>query len=163
MATWAAIKASWLFTDKFGNPYQGSSFQVFTSYNSMLNSIGLPSVTSPSAVFVPSNLGAIACAINHNGLPSMVFVSWANVAGANDNIAVFASPPMSQGRNGRNAKLTQLIGKNVNGVSFADAGTQYLNTFGIPPVGSLIRVVVYVRDGRWPANTQKADLLVTVT
>ncbi len=161
-AAWAAITASWPFINKFGASYSGSGFQVFTSYNSNLLSIGLPAVNTPSAIFTPTNPGVVDLVCESDSTDVSLLVDWENAGGANDYLVILASPAFSPGRNGNFIPLKKVFGGSINALTDVDAGATYKTLFGIPAVGAKVKIVAYFRDGRWPINAfvQSAPTIV---
>lgn len=159
-AAWAAIAATWTFTDRFGNVYQGSAYQIYMSYNGLRLALYLTAVTTPNALVTPTDPGTMSAAIS---LPSDYDFIWSNVGGANDYITIFCSPPGSPGSTLTGKKLLHMDSWAMNGLYQVDFQTQYEAAFGVPPVGSAVRIVAYIRDGRYPRNAYSFDYVVIVT
>ena len=141
-AGWYSVRSFWPFTDKYGNSYLGSGYQVFVAWNSALEEMGyavldLPDTSQGTATVSPDTCQyAIGVGLS---------VSWDSTIGAPMTLQIFASPPMSPGRNNNNAKF-RLIG---NADPAADTSitfaTEYDDIFGTPPEGSKIVVKVQNR------------------
>lgn len=159
-AAWTAIAAAWTFTDRYGNTYEGSAFQIYMSYNGLRLSLGLAAVTTPSALVTPTNPGVISVAIS---LPSDYDLIWSNTGSTNDYVVLFASAPGSPGSTLTGAKMVQLGSWSINGLLFIDFQSEYEAEFGIPQVGAAVRLMGYFRDGRYPRNAYAFDYVVIVT
>lgn len=141
-AAWAAGAPNWLFTDKFGNTYVGSGFQMHNAYNSILLSLGLPTVSVPGVVAAPNDPGTAVIVCKSNGYSS---VTWDNPGGTDDYIAVFASASQSAGRNINNVRFKRLYYLHIDGDDAINDYLSYIAAWGLPQLGSTVvfKVVYY--------------------
>lgn len=161
MAAWAAISDGWTFVNKFGVTYQGSAFQIFTSYNTQLLSIGEAAQTTPHVVEVPTTMTSPLIAVSTNaGVYTDIDVQFGNNGATNDVIAVFASAPRSAGKNTNHVRFKKIFTASLNGVNEVDNDTIYQNLWGVAPIGSTVVVKIIIYDKRYPRPTQQ---LITST
>ncbi len=144
---WAAIVASWPFTDKFGNAYQGSAFQVFVAYNSVLISLQQPTVLVPGAPVVPTDPGVVV--VDFDSSPTFN-ITWDNAGGANDCFSAFISPPISAGRNLNHLRLIKGYGDGINATSGVDVSNGWVAKYGNPLTGTRVGVKYAFFDKRFP-------------
>lgn len=144
---WAALAPDWLFYNKFGASYQGSGFQIYMSYNGYRNLGGYPSVDEPGVIDPPTNPGLIELA----GLyPDGLEITCEN-EGTNDMwYTVYASAPVSAGRNTNNLRLKKIA--TIYGLDWdvAEIGTLYSNVYGIAQVGQRVTVVLIFYNSAFP-------------
>lgn len=94
VADWEALRPTWLFTDRFGNSYQGSAFQVFNSYNLNRLYINRSPVTTPGAPIALHNMGVATVVVYQIGLNEL---AWANPLPVNYYYRFEVMQPVSPG------------------------------------------------------------------
>ncbi len=159
-AAWAAIVSAWTFTDKFGNSYQGSPFQVFVSYNSTLLSLSQPAVSVPGSPVTPTDPGTVTVAFDDGPDYS---IDWVNSGSTNDCLAAFISVPISPGRNLNHLRLIKSYGDSINGVNGIGADAAFVAKFGELPLGATVGVKYAFYDKRFPRPFFGATVRTVVT
>ena len=156
---WNASAGNWAFKDKFGNTYYGTGYQKYVAESIAFMMIGgyvgttpdMPtSITAPGPVSVDYSLGAGA------------FIEITNAAMVNQYLFIFASYPMSVGRNSNNARYRLLSNPNVLGTNSQEFDADYVAVYGAPPLGSKIVVKLQWRTDVFPIIqlTQIVECLV---
>ncbi len=134
-ATWESLRAAWSFTNRFGDTYIGSAFQVFTSYNLSLLSIGETVVSTPHVAAEAQDPGFDGFSADTSGAFP---VTWENGLDGTTAVKFFASPCYSPGRGNNNIRWA-FMKFNAN-VSDAEdnIGSQWEAVYGTPLIGSRI-------------------------
>lgn len=149
-AAWSAAAENWTFTNKFGVPYQGSGFQVFSAYNNNRIVMGLAPVTSPGAVTSSLDPGAIGVDSNW---PGNFSVAWGNALDTDNRLAIYASNMISPGRNTNNAKLRLVAVASGASTAFWEFSAQYVALYGPMVIGMKVVLKYIMRNNTWPINT----------
>jgi hypothetical protein len=144
---WNGTADDWPFKDKFGNTYYGTGYQKFVAYTIALKLLGFPSVNAPEAPLNADDPGGFT--ITCDGSSSLL-VDAVNVAGQDQFLQVFASAPMSRGRNGNNRRYRALPIVNMNGGDSWDYWNDYIAIYGIPAIGQIIYFKLQVRTQQFP-------------
>lgn len=161
-ATWNSGAANWPFTDKFGNSYTGSGFQVFTAFNSNRVSLGLSVITSMPSSASPNNPGAVAVTVDTDG---DLIVEWENVSDADVYVAIWATAIVSTGRNTNHARYRRLGSTSATGGTDTSAIGYGVDgePFPAPPLGSVVIVKVAWYKGAFPYKYFESINRVVVT
>jgi hypothetical protein len=149
--TWEAAVESWPFTDKYGNAYFGTGYQVFIAYNSALVQLGLSVNTAPGVVTASYDLGGV------------LTVGWNVISLLTQWIQIFVSPPISPGRNGNNVVYRYMNkADQSDGDEWSDT-PNYSSVWGLPPVGSKIMFKLVFRNPLFPRIFQTSIVSLIVT
>ncbi len=132
---WQNAAALWPFVDKFGNTYFGTGYQVFNAYNSALNAMSQISVSSPHIPVTPVNPGIITITTLSS---SVITLDVTNNGGANDVLGVFASGPVSAGRNTNNVRYRLLGYYDYSSGTIAGIHGDYLQIWGALQTGQQV-------------------------
>ena len=159
-ATWEAMVANWPFIDSFGNSYIGTGYQVFNAYNSALVRMGELVVNTPSIPGVFTPLVGVDCGW---ALSSSYSVGFGGTTPNSQIINVFASAPMSPGRNTNNLKWKYVSQENSQLTDESNGPGEYVNIFGLPPVGAQVAFRVDVRAVDFPKLNQSVITSCIVT
>lgn len=159
-AAWASASGTWAFTDKFGNVYYGSGYQLFVAWNSALASMGFATVTAPSA---PETLETISFDPITWSLSGGFILEWGTSTAITQMMQVYASPCMSAGRNDFHKPTKQIVLLDANDGHNYDMAADYQNVYGQGLVGSRIIVTINVRGQVFPRiyQTYTTSLIVT--
>ncbi len=150
-AAWVAIQEAWTFTDKFGNTYIGSAYQIFVSYNSLLLTNGQTVLSAPNTVYLYTTL-----VFNRPewSLAIGLSISWTILAAQSQFVQVYMSPPMSQGRSINNCRY-KLVGVVDSSILLEyDTTAVYIAFFGMPSFGSKIAVKLVSMPDVYPRVQQ---------
>ncbi len=144
---WASLALTWPFVDKFGNTYYGSGFQVFTAYNAALVQLDEDQVLVPNAFVMPTDPGTITLTT----LTTSAFAfTVPNTDLESDNLIVFASAPVSAGRNGNNIRMNKIDIFDYSISPPFSLFTKYVNVYGNYHVGAKIFLKFVVRNSFFP-------------
>lgn len=144
---YAAAAALWPFTDKYGNTYYGTGYQVHNAQNIALLSIGQPYSADP--------LGSVAAESVATNLIVFVRGSYFQYdisfnTGLSQIMQVFASAPLSPGHNINNPKVL-LVGEWDTSINTThDCYSNYVALYGVPPLGARIVVKSQIRPVQFP-------------
>lgn len=158
-ASWVAAAGNWPFTDKFGNTYFGSGYQMYVAYNRNLVAIRQATVVSPVAPVSPMALGTIVASASAT---NTLVVGWDNALDGNTTVMCFASPMYPSSVNSNNRRYTFLAIEHTATNTNLFAGTQYVAKYGNLVSGTQIFVKVIVRDNTFPLNNQVTIIPVIV-
>lgn len=129
-ATWEDQVVNYPFTDKYGNPYTPSAYQLFMALNLNLVNAGqslISTITDPEIV---DSLSNAAYGLTGGGEYGLTFDSY---SGANRYCLVYASAPIPSWLDINRAAL-RLIGViSVNDISEISIETMYSSTYGYTP------------------------------
>ena len=146
-AAWNASAGNWPFKDKFGNTYYSSGYQKYVAQSTALIGLGLPLTTTPDLPYSANDPGLISVDFSD---PSDLLVTWVNTPVIDQFLQVFASAPLSAGRNGRNTRL-KLIGLyNMVSATSVSIQTGYNDALGDALSGAAISVKFQIRTQQFP-------------
>jgi len=117
------------------------------AYNVALIGMGFPPVDEPETPLSADDPGLFV--IDNCDSGTFVF-SWPNTISQDQTCEVFASQQLSQGRNGRNVRMTKVSSFNMNGNSSEDIFGGYAPIFGAPQVGAKIVLKIQIRVQQFP-------------
>ncbi len=132
---WAAIVASYPATNRFGDSYDPSGFQLYMTLNGTLEAAGQTLLLVPLPPAAVHDVGAVTLDLD-GALTLQVTIT--NVLGANDGIQITASRPQSQGRAFRDGSLSSMIFSSLPATTIFNIETEYLAQWGDYPSGSRI-------------------------
>lgn len=146
-AAWSGIVADWLFYNKFGAAYQGSGYQVYMAYNTILTSFGFSAVEEPGAVDSPSDPGeqTLICESENE-----LLYSRENVGVTYDQANYYACAPYSAGQNSNNKRWIKIGTESEDASSSIDLRPYYENYFKWPEVGQKVAVKVVHYNTQYP-------------
>lgn len=169
--SWEAIAPGWLFTDKFGNQYQGSAFQVFVSAitNRLYDGYCQENCENQECIDVYGPcLSITAPSLNAATLPNwdvakgpgatqMVF-SLGDDLPESQFIALKATRPLPASSSAKRAKYSTIYKSYLMVEQNILLNTVYTNIFGaLPPAGS----VVYVNAFTWRHGWEREQYSTT--
>lgn len=159
-AAWGAMVASWPFIDSFGHSYLGTGYQVFNAYNAALVGMGQSVVDAPNSpgVFTP-----LVVATPGWTLSSSFTVGWSSVTPNSQIVNLFAAAPMSPGRNTNNLKWKWVARNDSMGTDEISGPADYVDIFGLPPLGSQVAFRLDVRAVDFPKLNQSVITSCIVT
>jgi len=146
-AAWSSITDTWVFTDKFGNTYYGSGYQVFVAWNSALINMGFPPVTAPSP---PELLEIITFEQQTWSLSGSFIIEWNTSTADTQIMQVFVSPPLSAGRNNFHKRSKIIATLDASDGHNYDVKSDYQIAYGQPTVGSRVVLTIQVRGQNFP-------------
>lgn len=159
-AAWEAYAPTWPFVNKFGAPYTGTGYQVFMACNvarltteeDWFPDVPLSATASNPGIFTlaTSTTASLTCAIT---IASVL----------NDQIFIYASAPVSAGRNGNNIAMRFIGNYSYDSVSTFNIRSAYIAIYGSYPVGSKIFVRAEFRneDNTYAMFQQFANAIIT--
>ncbi len=132
---WAAMTANYPATNRFGDVYTPSGFQLYCKLNGTLKAALLPELLVPLVPETVFDQGA-----NTNvllGGPDMK-VTITNNMGANDGIQIYASRPLSAGSGIRDGSFSLMRYESDVAQTTFDYTSRYQAKFGDPPTGTRV-------------------------
>lgn len=150
-AAWASASGDWPFTDKYGNTYYGSGYQMFSAYNIALVSMGEAVVDTPVAA--PTVEPVVPADPDFTANTEVVW-NIDNTTTASQIVQCYASAPMSQGKSGGNVPYKYIGSFDSSSADQLVDTTVYPSLFGWAPVGSLVMMKMVVRDIAFPRAFQ---------
>lgn len=152
-ATWSAGAINFPFTDKFGNSYTASGYQVYMSLNTNLRLIGASTITVCPLPDVITDMGLLT--FNWSTGPDTMEITPAVNPSGSELALIFAGWPQSQGRAFEKGRM-KLLGNFTTGVgSGFDIKASYIGLYGsFPTAGRIFAQVVLVNN----VNGQKGIL-----
>lgn len=132
---WTTAAPGYPATNRFGDVYTPSGFQLYLTLNGTLQAAGQPILTTPLAPATVADLGSIV--ITLTALPSII-VLWAFMGGVNDGIQVYASRPLSAGSGIRDGSFSLMGFQDDPLEASLDITIPYLAKFGLPPIGTRV-------------------------
>lgn len=156
---WETYAPTWSFTDKYGNSYIGTGYQVFVAYNSGLISMGLNTVDSPAVATSPE-LITVGSAIYSLAVGPVI--DWNSTTAAIQVAQIFATPSMSMGVNNNN-KRYKLIG-NINTDVYPGytGAAGYEAAWGVPFLDAKVIFKIQLRLADFPRIFQTITIPVQV-
>lgn len=158
-ATFNAITASWPFTDKFGNTYYGTGYQVYVAYQNILISLGLPNQANAGGVSSPTDPGVVVA--SSSGGPTLD-LNWDNAGNSSDYVSVFASAPLSAGQNNNYRRYKKVFSSDYNAITGVSFEAEYIAAFGQLVSGAIISVKWSFHKSTFPLAAYQGSALVTV-
>lgn len=146
-AAWEALALTWPFVDKFGNTYYGSGYQVFVSYNNALVAMEEDIVNTPAAFVMPTDPGTIT--LNTLTTAAMA-IDVPNLDLLADNLQIFASAPVSAGRNGNNIRMNFIDSFDYSIPGPFSLFTKYQSVYGAYHTGAKVFFKAVVRNLDYP-------------
>lgn len=137
-ASWSTLVGIWTFTDKFGNTYNGSPFQIYRALNMNLVTNGLSGVsTAPSyATGTPITIDNIDFDLS-GGLD----VTIVDPGTYDSTFQIWCSPPVKASTSFVNTFAVKLANETPSGADTFDVKDAYIGAFGnVPPLGSFVWV-----------------------
>lgn len=153
---WEAMASSYPATNRFGDVYTPSGFQLYMTLNGTLQAAGQTLLLVPLAPAVVFDQGANTLVL---GPAPSIIVNITNNMGANDGIQIYASRPLSAGSGIRDGSFSlMLFDDNIAALAF-DITALYLAKFGQPPIGTKIfsKVESIRKDTGQSGNIRFAD------
>lgn len=144
---WAAVTTQWPFKDKFGKTYFGTPYQVYSAYNTALMNMGLPQATAPGTPVTGTDPGSFSFTELDS---SVIELLWTNAIEITQYIRVFASAPVSVGRNGNNIRMKLIHSSDADGINDIDCTAGYIAAWGQLVSGSRVFVRVEFRVPSFP-------------
>lgn len=134
-AAWIPLIPTWTFVDKFGATYQGTAYQVFVAYNSLLLSTGQDRKEVPAASGTWDTLTLVSA---DWPLSTGLYIDWGAATAGSQYLQIFMTAPLTPGRGSNNAryKLISVVDTSLSN-KYGFSGS-YQSFFGAPPLGSLI-------------------------
>ncbi len=156
---WTTAASTWPFTDKYGNIYYGSGYQMYVAYNNNLLSIGQSKVLTPAAPTAPTNPGTITVGTHTTSTQT---ISVPNAGIGTDYMLIFISPYSSPGKNLKSTSLR--LAAYINGWSNGTISitTAVFNTYGAVPSGCAFKVRILCRSSLFPLNNFSQDLIFDI-
>ena len=157
---WNGAVADWQTTDIFGDLKKPTGKNLFLRLNQQLVTSGQAQITAPPAKLEMVEGVADTPLFDLTNLELSLLNKY---AGANANIVLYATPPMSQGTTFVKNKLRQIYSALGTGYSLTDAYSAYVAKFGTPSAGANVYVgVKYVLPNGQasPLQTIKASVEV---
>jgi len=157
---WNGAVADWQTTDIFGDLKKPTGKNLFLRLNQQLVTSGQAQITAPPAKLEMVEGVADTPLFDLTNLELSLLNKY---AGANANIVLYATPPMSQGTTFVTNRLRQIYSALGTGYSLTDAYSAYVAKFGTPSAGANVYVgVKYVLPNGQasPLQTIKASVEV---
>ena len=159
--SWIDQAPYWPFYNKFGAPYVGSGFQVFMAYNTYKVQFGDTEVTpSAPAVVTPPKPGVKVVTYS---IGSGLVLSWDNETDVDTWIDIFASAPVSQGKNDNYPRLKKLATFFFGPYTELDLTSLYTPVFGVPSIGQRVIIRSIFREYEWQAPYFQSNNSAIVT
>jgi hypothetical protein len=146
-AEWEAITDVWTFTDRFGNVYEGTGYQVFCSYNKALVDMGLYMVGEPAPPVVAPGFSLTSVQVDG---PGNIRVTWSMEAGSNSIVSIYMTRALTPGLNSRNLRFRKIVQFDDSGTSPFNSLSTYQPVWGQPLLGSTIYWRLLVRNAVYP-------------
>lgn len=146
-ATWVALSLTWVFFDKFGDPYYSSGYQVFVAYNVALLSMGLPTESTAGASVANEDVVVNTLEVT---TPNVLEITTASLTTATMIMQIYASAPLSVGvlrTNLRYKLLGQLV---ASSATYINLGDEYVAAWGAMPSAARITCKFVVRNAAYP-------------
>ena len=147
ITAWLNAAALWPFTDKFGNTYYGSGFQVFVAYNTALIVMEEDPVLTPAAPVAPGTPGIVS--FSSHTTAALDFTNSIATVGA-DNLLLFASRPLSAGVGSQHVKFRLMDVFDYSGTGAQSFRAEYLAAFGQYLAGQRIFIKTVCRNTLYP-------------
>lgn len=129
---WDAAGLLYSFSDKFGNAYNPSGYQLFCTLNFVRVSTGQSPFSAPPTQRTPTDTGKITPATNYT---NSLTVTWTTAGTSNEFLRIYASPMLSQGVF-RYPRTMFWLTDVVSGASTqVNVWTEYIARFGTPSSG----------------------------
>lgn len=145
--TWNEAALEWPFVDKFGRTYTGSGYQMFVAYNTILIGQGNDPVLVPTAQETPTDAGLIT--LNSSGV-GVLTLDYAIADLTGSTLGVFASRPVSPGKNGNHIAMRLLGYYDYSAGTPLNLAAQYVAKVGPIPSGYKIFVRTTCNSQNWP-------------
>ncbi len=159
-ATWSDLLEVWTFTDKFGDTYNGTPFQIFTAVNLNRLQIDQAQFTSAPTFSAATDLGVTFEDYSLTGTWNLVM---ANTATLTQKLIVKASAnqnPTKSVQGTSKRAITLYTGKGNESV---DLKAAYLAAYGNEPIlGSVIFVETWNCKKQYPRQQFTTTAVVTV-
>jgi len=144
---WNESAINWPFKDKFGNTYYGTGYQKYVAESVALIGLGFPLIEEPDMPNSAQDPGTFSLALS--AFTSFI-VSWSGTTDTDMFLQIFASPPLSAGRNSNNVKKKLIKVFNMNGSSSYDFLSDYQAVYADAPGLSKVVVKLQIRTQQFP-------------
>lgn len=150
--SFAAISPSWPFVDKFGNVYYGSAYQVYVAYQTGLQIIQQPMVTSAGIPTSAQSYGDVII----SSIDSSMNASIENLTDNSQMLLIYMSAPNKAGVNPKYIKYKLVTMFDTKFSIDADITLGYTSTWGSFTPGQTIYYWTACRPYAFPKQSMVA-------